>query len=466
MEGTQSAAAPQAPTGGAGNPASGGAGGILPSPPLIPAFPPRTAPSWTLPFPMPDEMFEAVQKIMADVERQTNAAEAAAAAAAQGQLAGGGTDEHSDSGEEEADGSSVVLNNAGGASGSGGDDAASTSMPHSFWLSPPAVLDAITDEYDDVLHGHAAKSRNPIDVLSTVESNAKLFAPEYQQGIRSEAKKLSEAQQKAPSVNNVGAATTSLFQRGLAAAGSSSNQLGAKPSFDTFIQQQQQHYQQRMQSQMQQPRSAPRAAPPAAAAAASSSQAAAATTPTATSKSPPDSAGMKRKRSKHGGVVPKQKIARGELWECKVCKKDVKPNKMREHVGSHIMDEGCTSPDACGFCGRSGTCQVNLVQGSAKNIQVPFSQCEYYYKFNLKSALKDQSACSNVPYQCPACHELERKTFHVWKYNMRSHLRQRHPRYAPSAEFLALINVTSDEQSRMREYNTSGYGGADYDDDD
>eukprot|EP00475_Leptophrys_vorax_P002215 TRINITY_DN11257_c0_g1_i1.p1 TRINITY_DN11257_c0_g1~~TRINITY_DN11257_c0_g1_i1.p1 ORF type:complete len:482 (-),score=99.55 TRINITY_DN11257_c0_g1_i1:136-1581(-) len=481
MEGTRSATAPPPPppppaaVGGtssyvpsASASSSSASGAVLPSPPIIPSFPPRTAPAWTLPFPMPEEMFEAVQKIMAGVERQTNAAEAAQ----QQQQRQQQTEQQSDSEEE----SSAVNVNRRGTSGGNATNGGEGVVAHSFWLSPPAVIDAHTDEYDDVLHAHAAKSRNPVDALSTVETNGRFFSPEYSQGVRVEAKKAVDAQQKLAAAGSAMGGSTNIFQRGVggATAGSSVLQSATqKPNFDVFLQQQQISSQQR--AQMSQAQAAQRTVQrPAAGGQVSGGAApvaAAAPPPSAGSvtagKSPPDSAGSKRKRTKHAGMVPKQKIARGEMWECKVCKKDVKPNKMREHVGSHIMDEGCTSPDACGFCGRSGSCTVTLLQGSAKNIQVPFSQCEYYYKFNLKSALKDQSACSNVPYQCPACFELERKTVHVWKYNMRSHLRQRHPRYSPTAEFMALINVTSDEQSRMKEYHTSGYtGGADYDDDD
>lgn len=123
---------------------------------------------------------------------------------------------------------------------------------------------------------------------------------------------------------------------------------------------------------------------------------------------------------------------------------------MREHVAAHILpsfDDDTIDPRMCGFCGRADAgCSIELIEGSNRNILVPYSDCEFYYKFNLKSAIKETTPCSNHPMHCPAgCGE------HVviWKYVMRRHLATVHPKFSPSPRLISELKIHRMERDRL-----------------
>jgi len=160
--------------------------------------------------------------------------------------------------------------------------------------------------------------------------------------------------------------------------------------------------------------------------------------------------GLMKKKASAGledSEVPASKKARMSCWTCKICQKAIKQQRMREHVAMHMVtaNDMEVRGDTCGFCGRAGTCSVINTAGSAKGIQVAFSECEYYYKFNMKSAMKEKSPCSNIPILCPACDEV---TF-VWKFSMQAHLLEKHPKERFTREFLESIVVTEQEAERL-----------------
>lgn len=142
------------------------------------------------------------------------------------------------------------------------------------------------------------------------------------------------------------------------------------------------------------------------------------------------------------------------MWNCKLCDRECKPAKMREHVAAHLIeavDLGEIHPDTCGYCGTHGDgCVVSLEQGSARGILVPYSTCDFFYKFNLKSASKLSSPCSNVPLRCPGCPDEETV---YWKYNLRVHCAQKHPELRLSPEDLKEFSLNSTERDRLQRKN-------------
>ena len=103
--------------------------------------------------------------------------------------------------------------------------------------------------------------------------------------------------------------------------------------------------------------------------------------------------------------------------QCLVCSAHVKASSMREHVGSHILQQHVGS-DACGFCGGTA-CTPHL---TAKNQPGPPEGCPAYKKFSSKPCEQDRSACNNHLLVCPAgCKAV------VWKYSLEAHFTAKHP---------------------------------------
>ena len=82
----------------------------------------------------------------------------------------------------------------------------------------------------------------------------------------------------------------------------------------------------------------------------------------------------------------------------------------------------------CGWCGREGQCQVQLV-GKEKSYSV-ISSCPYHYsKMSYTRALQPNksSPCTNVPIHCPICsHSLSGQPRTIWKYNAMNHFITEH----------------------------------------
>lgn len=95
-------------------------------------------------------------------------------------------------------------------------------------------------------------------------------------------------------------------------------------------------------------------------------------------------------------------------FKCKLCRIDVKKERMRQHIGKHILSQDLTHcVNMCGFCGMSG-CKIDLKATSGYgNYQTmgADSDCQYFYNFSLKAASKatKRSPCSNRPIMCLIC---------------------------------------------------------------
>ena len=112
-----------------------------------------------------------------------------------------------------------------------------------------------------------------------------------------------------------------------------------------------------------------------------------------------------------------------ERLKCKVfgCSKLVKRVNMRSHVAKHILSkELVPNVHTCGYCGLTG-CSIMLkkTSGSGKNATLgPISDCVYYRKFSIKSAVN--SSCSNRPVSCQICSNT------YWSYNLDLHYKVAH----------------------------------------
>ncbi|KAF8149687.1 hypothetical protein K438DRAFT_1866406, partial [Mycena galopus ATCC 62051] len=94
---------------------------------------------------------------------------------------------------------------------------------------------------------------------------------------------------------------------------------------------------------------------------------------------------------------------------CHPCLAEIDVKKMRDHVGCHIaaslngIQEKLKHPigdEPCGFCGRSGTCNIDLAKTNKSF--VPESSCPLFRKFSLQAAEKTTSSgpSTNRPLCC------------------------------------------------------------------
>ena len=131
---------------------------------------------------------------------------------------------------------------------------------------------------------------------------------------------------------------------------------------------------------------------------------------------------------------------RSSLLVCKLCPKKIRKVQMRLHVGFHMLKGDCL-PYACGLCGQSCTCSIEIKKTS-QHFKGPHSDCAYFYKFSFASAAKStvKSPCTNIPMlrQEPGCSQVH------WKYNMATHYQDRHNSNLPEA-----FKITSDEQTQV-----------------
>jgi len=95
--------------------------------------------------------------------------------------------------------------------------------------------------------------------------------------------------------------------------------------------------------------------------------------------------------------------------KCLICNKSVTLNKMREHIGIHIIsNEIVMNPHLCVFCGTVG-CTIGLVRTNTTVIpDRPQSDCKYFVKFSMKAVEKTSkySPCSNRPVRCEICQHI------------------------------------------------------------
>ena len=103
------------------------------------------------------------------------------------------------------------------------------------------------------------------------------------------------------------------------------------------------------------------------------------------------------------------------------CKKNVKIDKMRQHVGGHIIRNDI-DVFSCGFCGGSSGCSVNFKK-TTHHTFIPTSNCKMYKKFSLKSAMTSttNTPCTNRPVKCDCCSVV------YWSYALEKHYKEKHP---------------------------------------
>lgn len=113
------------------------------------------------------------------------------------------------------------------------------------------------------------------------------------------------------------------------------------------------------------------------------------------------------------------------LTNGKKCNHEVKPDKMRQHVGLHILlGEIDLNLMTCGFCGLNG-CRTKLIITSGRGKSAtwgPHSDCKYFKAFALKpsASFSKSSPCTNRPVNCTICDET------YWSYNIYIHYNEKH----------------------------------------
>ena len=112
-----------------------------------------------------------------------------------------------------------------------------------------------------------------------------------------------------------------------------------------------------------------------------------------------------------------------DIFECITCQKKIKKQKMREHVGGHILREEIDCY-RCGYCGGNSSCSINLKKTSHQTL-IPESNCPYKMKFSLASASKSTvtGPCTNRPVLCSICKVV------YWSYSYKKHYEDKHSDY-------------------------------------
>ena len=115
--------------------------------------------------------------------------------------------------------------------------------------------------------------------------------------------------------------------------------------------------------------------------------------------------------------------------KCKICKKSVNKQKMREHVGHHIIANTIQTEDKeniCGFCGMS--CSSTLAETSRGRGKTFFrkieSLCTYKIEYGkIPSQPSRENPCTNRLLHCSIkeCRKV------VWSYNIKPHFEKMHP---------------------------------------
>ena len=128
--------------------------------------------------------------------------------------------------------------------------------------------------------------------------------------------------------------------------------------------------------------------------------------------------------------------------KCKVCSKMITCDKMRGHVGYHILN-GEIDSNVCGFCSMQ-TCSNKLKQSSktksAKYYQIE-SSCPYFYSYGRKPKYSNRQKCSNYLARC----EVTNCNADIWKYAMANHYHECHRELVVPESFL----VSSKEKATI-----------------
>ena len=113
------------------------------------------------------------------------------------------------------------------------------------------------------------------------------------------------------------------------------------------------------------------------------------------------------------------------LRNCYLCSSMIPLDKMRTHVGKHILNKETNSRSPCGFCGRS-SCQNKLTKPSKKGKELFYrlveSNCPYYVQHARRvTKASSRNPCTNYLNKCPLCN------CDVWLYNVKNHYEDMHP---------------------------------------
>ena len=143
-------------------------------------------------------------------------------------------------------------------------------------------------------------------------------------------------------------------------------------------------------------------------------------------------------------IISSETAPQDGKWTCKICLKYVSPNRMRCHVGKHILrKEVQPNSHLGGFCGLVGSpVSMVITSGKGKNATFgPKSVCSYFYQFSLKpaSVSKPSAPCTNRPVECNSCINSK---FHFWSHNIASH-------YSESNPLLDPPSISEDEHLRV-----------------
>lgn len=131
----------------------------------------------------------------------------------------------------------------------------------------------------------------------------------------------------------------------------------------------------------------------------------------------------------------------GEKKECVVCKKVCLWEKMRHHVGQHILNGDVEGENVCGYCG--GSCRTYLERSTRSKGQwhyKPNSNCQYLWELTrCPGESTSNQPCSNYVEHCRLCGEC------VWKYNMASHYGAKH------ADHVEVPAISEAETKRVKD---------------
>ncbi|KAF7792170.1 hypothetical protein EIP86_003200 [Pleurotus ostreatoroseus] len=124
-------------------------------------------------------------------------------------------------------------------------------------------------------------------------------------------------------------------------------------------------------------------------------------------------------------------------------------------LGAHILHDTKMrdADNPCGFCLRTGgSCVIYLEKKSAGSLRIDkkLSQCPNLRTLSLKVAAEytPKSPCTNLPLACPLC---PKSATAVWKYNLRAHIRSKHPSAnCELPEYRQLYNIGADERTLLK----------------
>ena len=112
--------------------------------------------------------------------------------------------------------------------------------------------------------------------------------------------------------------------------------------------------------------------------------------------------------------------------KCFVCKKSVKHQEMRGHIGGHILRDDICGANICGFCGRD-VCtieqQTTSKKGALKYHKISRQDCPYYFDYGRKAASSKKNPCTNRVIHCP----IKGCISTIWIYNAKPHYEEKHP---------------------------------------